>query len=97
DGRVTAGDGYGAAVDENLAGRVAACHDRVIETVAEHRQQAGGREKAGLNSHGHSPFEIWPQRRCALAATGVEWGVQHVVGRLGADAMTGLKSNSSPS
>src|SRR5262249_37346513 len=50
-------DGDPPAVDENLTRRVAAHHDGVIEAVAEHRQQAGGREKAGLNSHGRSPFE----------------------------------------
>ena len=39
DRRRAAQDGHGAAVDENVAGRVAAGRDRVVEVVAERRQQ----------------------------------------------------------
>ena len=60
-----------------MTARVAACHDRVIEVVAEHRRQAGGREKLALTAMGRS-----------AAGTAA---------RLGADEMTGSKSNASPS
>ena len=51
DGRLAALDGDGAAVDENVSGRVAADTDEVIGIVAEHGQQAGARGKASLDSH----------------------------------------------
>ena len=57
DSRRAAVDGDGAAVDENISGCVAADRDGVVDVVAEHREQAGARGKAGLDSHGRSPFE----------------------------------------
>ena len=48
DGRRAAEDGDRAAVDQDLAGRVAADGDRVVGSVAENRQDAGpGKEGRG--------------------------------------------------
>ena len=74
DRRRAARDGYGAAVDENLSGRVAADRDGVVDVVAEHRQQAGAREKLALIAMVVVLSKVWPRRRCALAVNRVEWG-----------------------
>src|SRR5262249_14448678 len=55
--RLTAVDGYGATVDENVPGSVASGRDRVFAVVSGRRQHAGGGVKTGLDSHGRSPFE----------------------------------------
>ena len=51
DGRRTAGDRDRPAVDQDLAGGVAADDDIVVEVVPEHRQNAGGGTKGGSYSH----------------------------------------------
>ena len=51
DRRGAAGDGHGAAVDEDGPGRIAAGRDRVVESVAELGQKAGGGVEAGRYCH----------------------------------------------
>jgi hypothetical protein len=69
DRRRTALDGNGAAVDQNVTGRVAAGRDRVVEIVSGRRQHAGTRDKSGGNSHRHGPLEL-PAVRAALGCGG---------------------------
>ena len=52
DRRRAADDRHGAAVDEDVAGRVAADGDRVVEVVAEHGERAG--REGGFDGHGRS-------------------------------------------
>ena len=56
DGRRTAQDRDGAAVDENVTGRISARYDRVVEVVAELREDAGAFGKCRRDSHAENPF-----------------------------------------
>ena len=60
-------DGYGARVDENASGRVAAGRDRVVEIVAGRRQRAVTGVEGARNSHCHNPFKTGPRHGCASA------------------------------
>ena len=53
DRRRAAGDGDGAAVDEDRAGRIAADGDVVVEAVAEHAQRAGGEGRGDGRARAH--------------------------------------------
>ena len=55
DRRAAADDGHGAAVDQNLPGRVAADRDRVLERRRRTPTASRRRMKVGRDSHGRSP------------------------------------------
>src|SRR5262245_22580813 len=61
----------GTTVDENVARRIAAECDRIVQIVAEHREHLGDRRKARCHSHSPAPVGSLVHRRCALAAYGL--------------------------
>ena len=69
DAGLTAVDGHGAAVHENLSSRIAARHDGVIDVIDS--KPALGKNLA-LKAMIVILSRIWPWRRCALAVNGVE-------------------------
>ena len=57
--RLAADDGHGAAVDENVAGHIAAGDDGVVEVIVDHRQHAGACGKTGCDCHCNLPFNVY--------------------------------------
>src|SRR5215471_18392034 len=56
--RPVAGDRHGAAIYENISGCVTACDDCVVDSVAEHTQQARASGKRCSGSHRDRPFKV---------------------------------------